>query len=105
MSLIKRFAFWLSVLSILICLGDYAGSEAANIVLIRFNPVIDALIFREPFTKWMINRNITEWAAGSLLISLSVPAYLIHFASFLMTGFLIDFLIKIFPRRRTGSFV
>lgn len=89
----------MSVISILICLGDYLGSGLANIILVRFNPVLDAIKFTEPFRNWMIDTEDTKWAADSALISLRFPAYLIHFGTFLVTGFVIDFFIYLFRRK------
>lgn len=88
----------LSVISILICLGDYLGSGFANIILVRFNPVIDAIKCTEPFRNWMIDADDTKWAADSALISLRFPAYLIHFGTFLLGGLVIDYLIHLFRR-------
>jgi hypothetical protein len=92
-TLLKRFSFWLFIISMLICLGDYLGSGIANIVLVRINPFIDAMIFTEPFQSWMIDMNSTKWVANSALISLRYPAYLIHLGTFFSVGLLIDYFI------------
>jgi hypothetical protein len=100
-SLLKKVSFWLSVISMLICLSDYLGSGMANIVLVRFNPIIDAIKLTEPFKNWMIDANDTKWAMDSALISLRFPAYLIHFGTFLLVGLIIDYFIHIFKRKQS----
>jgi hypothetical protein len=84
----------------LICLSDYLGSGLANIVLVRLNPFIDAIIFTEPFKSWMIDVNSTKWAADSALISLKFPANLIHLGTSLSVGLIIDYFTQIFKRKK-----
>lgn len=100
MSLLKRTTLWLSIISILICLSDYLGSGLANILLIRFNPLIDSIKFTEPFTSWIVDADNTQWVTNSALIPLRFPAYLIHFGSFLFVGLVADYLIYIFKAKR-----
>jgi hypothetical protein len=99
MFLRRKFSFWFSIISIIICLGDYLGIEIANIILVRLNPIIDTLIFTKPFANWMVDVNNTEWAASSILISVRFPTYVIHFGTFLILGLLIDYLIHIFKQK------
>lgn len=99
-SLLKRTTLWLSIISILICLSDYLGSGLANILLIRFNPLIDSIKFTEPFTSWIVDAGNTKWVTNSALIPLRFPAYLIHFGSFLFVGLVVDYLIHIFKAKR-----
>ncbi|HBS44124.1 MAG TPA: hypothetical protein DEA91_05990 [Paenibacillus sp.] len=98
MFLRRKFSFWFSIISIIICLGDYLGIGFANIILVRLNPIIDTLIFMKPFANWMVDANNTEWAASSILISVRFPTYVIHFGTFLILGLLIDYLIYIFKQ-------
>lgn len=99
MSLLKRTSLWLSTISILIYLSDYFGSGLANILLIRFNPLIDAIKFTEPFTNWIVDVSNTKWVTNSALIPLRFPAYFIHFGSFLLVGLIVDYLIHIFKAK------
>lgn len=98
-SLLKRTTLWLSIISILICLSDYLGSALANILLIRFNPLIDSIKFTEPFTNWIVDAGNTKWVTNSALIPLHFPAYLIHFGSFFFAGLVADYLIHILRRK------
>lgn len=99
MFLRRKFSFWFSIISIIICLGDYFKIEIANIILVRLNPIIDTLIFMKPFANWMVDVNNKEWAASSILISVRFPTYVIHFGTFLILGLLIDYLIHIFKQK------
>lgn len=99
MSLLKHATLCLSIISVLICLSDYLGSGLANILLIKFNPLIDSIKFTEPFTSWIIDTNNPKWMTNSALIPLRFPAYLIHFGSFLFVGFVADYLIHIIAKR------
>jgi hypothetical protein len=92
-NLLKKYSFWLSVISILICLSDYLGSGFANIVLVRLNPLIDAIKFTDPYKTWMIDVHDTKWLTNSALISLRFPAYLIHLGTFLFLGIILDYFI------------
>ncbi|WP_339315716.1 hypothetical protein [Paenibacillus sp. FSL R10-2734] len=99
MFLRRKFSFWLSIISVIICLGDYLGIEIANIILVRLNPIVDTLIFTKPFENWMVDVNNTKWTASSILISVRFPTYIIHFGTFLILGLLIDYLIHIFKQK------
>ncbi len=51
----RRFSLWLPLLSLCLCLSDHLGSALANVLLVGCNPVIDGLIFREPFSHWLMD--------------------------------------------------
>ncbi|THF73473.1 hypothetical protein [Cohnella fermenti] len=92
---VGRYAtFWLASASLAICLGDALGSGLANIVLIGLNPLIDAIKFAEPFQSWIVDTDALRMEPSSALIPLKLPAYLIHFSSYALTGLLADWAIR-----------
>ncbi|AWV33163.1 hypothetical protein BJP49_27045 [Paenibacillus odorifer] len=95
----RKFSFWLSIISIIICLSDYLGVGIANIILVRLNPIIDTLIFTEPFESFMVDVNNPRWETNSALISVRFPTYIIHFGTFLILGILMDYLIRIIKQK------
>lgn len=88
------FAFWLSIISLFICIGDYFGNGLANIFLIRLNPLLDSIVFMEPFKSWILHGDQATWVTDSALIRVRFPAYFIHFGSFLLPGLILDYLIR-----------
>ncbi|KNB69463.1 hypothetical protein ADS79_26645 [Brevibacillus reuszeri] len=98
---LNKCSYGLAMMSVLICLSDYWGSTLANIVLVRLNPVIDMIIFKEPFTNWMVDAESTKWVESSVFISLQFPAYLIHFGTFLLAGLVIDYFINMFRAKQS----
>jgi hypothetical protein len=90
----KKFTFWLSLLSILICIFDFLGSNLANIILIRLNPVIDSL----KFNAWIQDVHNTKHITESAYIPLRFPAYLIHFGTFFLVGLILDYIILLLKR-------
>jgi hypothetical protein len=86
MLLLRKFTFWFSALSIIICLSVYMGSGIANIILCQ-NPPITWLLRTEPFRNWMIDES--KFRDSSVLVSFRFSAYLIHFCSFLIVGILL----------------
>jgi hypothetical protein len=101
MFLLRKFTFWLSALSILICLSDYLGNDFANIIISQFNPVIHAMIITEPFRNWMIDD--TKLMFSSVLFSFRFPTYLIHFGTFLVAGLILDYLVHLFKSKQRTS--
>jgi hypothetical protein len=98
MFLLRKFTFWLSALSIIICLSDYLGIGFANIVISQFNPVIHAMIVTESFRNWMIDD--TKLLFSSVLVSFRFPTYIIHFGTFLVVGLILDYLIHLFNSKQ-----
>ncbi|KQX46870.1 hypothetical protein ASD40_16455 [Paenibacillus sp. Root444D2] len=96
MFLLRKFTFWFSALSIIICLIDYFGSGLANIILSQFPP-ITWLIRVDPYRNWMIDKSI--FRASSILVTFRFSAYLIHFCSFLIAGLVLDYIIHLFKSR------
>ncbi|WP_310832828.1 hypothetical protein [Paenibacillus pedocola] len=90
--LIRKYTFWLSILSIALCYSDYLGSGFANILLVRGNPLVDSLVLTEPFSSWMTSVHSIKWSGSSALIALRFPAYLFHFATFLAAGLILDWI-------------
>jgi hypothetical protein len=95
MFILRKFTFWFSALSIIICLSDYLGSGIANIILSQYPP-ITWLLRTESFRNWMIDESIFQ--TSSVLVSFRFSAYLIHFCSFLIVGILLEYLIHLFRR-------
>ncbi|WP_311083077.1 hypothetical protein [Paenibacillus polymyxa] len=91
----KKATFWFSVISILICLNNYLGNEDKNIVLIGLNPLLNSIVYTEPFRDWIFDFDSAKLAADSATIRVQFPAYIIHFVSFFLIGLIIDFLIRI----------
>ncbi len=90
----KKATFWLAVISILICLNNYLGNDDKNILLIGLNPVLNSIVYTEPFRHWMLDFESAKLATDSATIRVLFPAYIIHFASFFLIGLLIDLLIR-----------
>ena len=89
MFLFRKFTFWLSLISILICLNNFWGNDDKNILLIGLNPVLNSVGYTEPFRHWMF-----DFSNESTSIKVQFPAYLLHFSSFFLLGFIIDYLKK-----------
>ncbi len=90
--LYKKTTFWFSVISILICLNNYLGNDDKNILLIGLNPLLNSIVYTEPFRHWIFD-------FGSAAIRVQFPAYIIHFVSSFLTGVIIDFLIRLISRK------
>jgi hypothetical protein len=101
MGVLRTFTFWLSVLSIFICLSVYLGNGIANILISQFNPVIHAMVITEPLRNWIILDENTTTRVSSVLVTFRFPAYLIHFGTFLIAGLLLDYLIYLFKRMQS----
>lgn len=99
--LLRKFTFWLSLLSILICLNNYWGNDDKNILLIGLNPVLNYMVYKEPFRHWIFNFESAKLAADSSSIRLYYRVYLIHFFSFFLIGIIIDFVIRLVRRSKT----
>ncbi|NOU87084.1 hypothetical protein GC102_15030 [Paenibacillus sp. LMG 31460] len=97
MILLRKFTFWFSALSIFICLSDQLGSGIANIILSGFAP-ISWLIRTVQFRTWMIDDSV--FGDSSVLVTFRFQAYLIHFCTFIIVGFLLDYLIHLFKRKQ-----
>lgn len=91
MPLLRKFTFWLSILSILTCLNHYWGNDDKNILLIGLNPVLNNMVYTEPFRHWLLSESTNYYRA-----------YLVHFISFLMIGMVIDLAIHLFRRRKSS---
>jgi hypothetical protein len=95
MFFLRKFTFWFSALSIIICFSDYLGSGIANIILSQYPP-ITWLLRTEPFRKWIIDESILQ--TSSVLVSFRFSAYLIHFCSFLIVGLLLEYFIHLIKK-------
>ncbi|WP_221435282.1 hypothetical protein [Paenibacillus anseongense] len=99
LSLLKRrFSFWISTISIIICLSDYMGSGFANI-FIRLIPPINILANVEPMRHWMFDYENNKWgASSSILLEVNFLTYFIFFITWFLVGLFIDILVKRFRR-------
>ncbi len=95
----KKATFWFSVISLLICLNSYLGNDDKNILLIGLNPLLNSIVYTEPFRHWIFDFDSAKLAVDSATIRVQFPAYIIHFASFFLTGLIIDCLIRIISRK------
>lgn len=95
----KKATFWFSVISILICLNNYLRNDDKNILLIGLNPLLNSIVYTEPFRHWIFDFDSTKLAVDSATIRVQFPAYIIHFVSFFLTGVIIDFLIRLINRK------
>lgn len=91
MSIFKRATFWLSVASLFICTTDYYGGDEKHIPLFLFNPFLNSVLYKQPFSNWIMNAN------HEVLFT----AYLIHFASYFVGGVVIDVGLMLF--RKVGD--
>ncbi|WP_308647254.1 hypothetical protein [Paenibacillus oleatilyticus] len=82
----KKATFWLAVISILICLNNYLGNDDKNILLIGLNPVLNSIVYTEPFRHWILDFESAKLATDSATIRVLFPAYIIHFASVFFIG-------------------
>ncbi len=101
MFLLKKFAFWLSIISLVIGLNNYWGNDDKNILLIGLNPFLNSVAYTEPLRHWIFDYDSAKLAADSASIRVRFPAYLIHVSSFFLAGLIIDFLIYLFKRKQT----
>ncbi|MED4581181.1 hypothetical protein [Brevibacillus choshinensis] len=86
----KSFRFWLVVVSMLICVNNYLGNDDANILLIGLNPLLNAICYTEPFRHWIFDFDSARFATDSAVISVRLPAYILHVGSFFLIGVLLD---------------
>ncbi|WP_150265952.1 hypothetical protein [Paenibacillus tepidiphilus] len=96
MRLHRRAAFWLPLLSIVICLNHYFGNDDKNILLIGLNPVLNAAADMEPFRHWMLDFD----SGNSAVTGVRYTAYLLHFTTYLLIGIAVDGLFY-FSRRKS----
>lgn len=90
----RRFSFWISTVSIIICLSDYMGSGLANI-FIRLIPPINILADVEPMRQWMFDFENNKWgASSSILLQVTFLTYFIFFVTWFLLGLFIDMLVK-----------
>ncbi|OBZ19049.1 hypothetical protein A8L34_05790 [Bacillus sp. FJAT-27264] len=89
MSLFRKATFWFSLVSILVCVANYTGNDDKNILLIGFNPFLNAVVYEQSFRSWIIGTDDV----------IRPTAYLLHFASFFLTGAIVDILSYAFRRR------
>ncbi|QYR23605.1 hypothetical protein KZ483_12320 [Paenibacillus sp. sptzw28] len=91
MILLKRITFWLSLISITICLNDiWETVHAPDILDIGVGPF-------EPFKHWMLDFDPFK-PPSSALITAKFPGYIVHFAFFCLVGTILDNCIRLFKR-------
>ncbi|TKH44204.1 hypothetical protein C1I60_12805 [Paenibacillus terrae] len=95
----KKATFWFSVISILICLNNYLGNDDKNVLLIGLNPLLNSIVYTEPFRHWIFDFDSAKLAIDSVTIKVQFPTYIIHFISFFLTGLIIDFLRRLVGRK------
>ncbi|WML43267.1 hypothetical protein [Neobacillus sp. PS3-40] len=81
------FSFGLSFIALIIIVFDSFGSENANLLL-GFNPILK-LFIGENYSLIVVEK-LQLKEPSSIYIHYSLLAYLIHFASFVLLGLLID---------------
>jgi len=83
MKIIKKFSFWLLILSLIICLFNLSGNDDKNMLLFLTSPVLLSL------NSWLTTLHYSF--ENELLWQFVL--YGIHICTWLFTGFLIDWLI------------
>jgi hypothetical protein len=96
----RRATFWLALASAAICFCDYLGSGLANMILVRLNPLMDAMLSADPYSDWIADWDATRLVTDSVTVRLRYTAYGIHFGSFLLAGLLVDGAIRAVRRRK-----
>ncbi|WP_058300841.1 hypothetical protein [Gorillibacterium timonense] len=93
----RRFAFWFTLLGLVVCIADLAGSELAN-AAIHLNPILSAFLSDRPFPVWLVSAQNPFLDGSSALFSFRLPAYLIYFGSFALVGWFLDSLAGMWRR-------
>lgn len=96
--LIKKAVFWLSLLSLTLCAINRFGYDEHNILLIGLNPILNAAAYTEPLRHWIFDYEHVSRPYDSAAINVLYPAYLLHWLSFMLTGYLIDLGIRLLKR-------
>lgn len=83
-SIMKRFAFWFCLLSLMICFFNFSGNDDKNLLIFLTNPINLLLV------EWLtdINTNPETTKFFQPLI------YLFHLLFWIVLGVVIDLLIK-----------
>ncbi|MDR6554276.1 hypothetical protein [Paenibacillus qinlingensis] len=90
MSLLKRCAFWLIVLSVIVCVCDGAGFGLANL-WIRLTPPISLLAKVDALDQVLFDRmNTTKWPGSSALLPVTYFTYVICVVMYGMIGLVVD---------------
>ncbi|WJQ83540.1 hypothetical protein [Brevibacillus brevis] len=84
MTLLKKFSFWLTLVSILICLFDILGNDKKHILFAVTNPILNEIVYIEPFRHWIIE---VYQDANSTILSVG---YLLHVITYFLFGLVID---------------
>lgn len=80
----KRFVFWLTLLSLLICMKDiWETTKAPEILLNRVGAF-------SAFQYFMLSFDGFDHTVGSASISSKIPSYIVHVITFFLTGLLLD---------------
>lgn len=95
MTLLKKFSFLLTLVSILVCLFDYLGNDGKHILFFITNPVLNHIVYIEPFRGWIIT---VYQDANSTIHPIG---YFFHIVTFLLLGLLIDTIF--FMRKRSAN--
>ncbi|XEC94303.1 hypothetical protein AB6A23_23795 [Paenibacillus tarimensis] len=92
MIILRRMTFWFSAFSIIIILNDYWETiHASTILLVGVGPF-------EPFKHWMLDFDRFEPPVSADLTA-KFPGYIVHFIFFLLTGTILDRIIRKFRRK------
>lgn len=77
----RSFTFWFFIASIVVIIINITGNDDKNILLIGLNPILNFLVYTEPF------RGIT-WSDGP-----NTFMYIAHLLTFIFPAAIIDFII------------
>lgn len=75
----KSFTFWFFIVSIAVIIMNITGNDDKNILLIGLNPILNLIVYTEPFRSiaWNDGPNIFMYIAH--LITYIFPAAIINF--------------------------
>lgn len=92
------FTFWFAILSLLIIANNYTGYDSKNIILIGLNPILQTIVYIEPYRTWLLydgiplNRN---WFLGD---GFTLNMYIAHLLTFLFYGVVLDLIKLVFKK-------
>ncbi|SET00372.1 hypothetical protein [Paenibacillus sp. NFR01] len=100
----RKAVFWFSFASLVICLLNYFGYDSRNILLFALNPLLNPIVYSEPFRHLVFNFNSSPMNGDSMAIDVYFPAYILHFFSFLLIGAIVDgLMIRILKKQKPPS--
>ncbi|CAM4525729.1 hypothetical protein FHS16_003237 [Paenibacillus endophyticus] len=89
----RKFSFWFSMLSFVICVHDMWTSYHAPLTLFMGVSIL------YPFKHWMLDFDGLNHAVQSATIDTKIKAYILHVLTFFFVGLLFDRTIKAFKRK------